>query len=127
MKQLRLMLLTVSGLLTASVTALADTAGETTAAGASQGSMVLQAVALLVALGCVLAALKLHTAIRGGRVAQGWIWVFAGLLVFAAGQAMLFAGQMGFLPLTTIWVDALRVVSLLLLFVGINQLRKIMA
>jgi hypothetical protein len=91
------------------------------------GSFLLQAMSVLIVIACVLAALKFYTSIRGGRVGRGWMWVFCGFLVFAGAQLLLFGGQLGVLPLLLIWVDALRVVSLLLFFVGINQLRKIMA
>ena len=91
------------------------------------GSFLLQAVALLIIIACVLAAFKFYTSIKGGRVGRGWMWVFCGLMVFAGAQLLLFGGQLGVLPLLIIWVDVLKVVSLLLFFVGINQLRKIMA
>jgi hypothetical protein len=91
------------------------------------GSFLLQAVALLIIIACVLAAFKFYTSIKGGRVGRGWMWVFCGLMVFAGAQLLLFGGQLGVLPLLIIWVDVLKVISLLLFFVGINQLRKIMA
>lgn len=106
-----------------------DTQTDGTSGGASfpPGSFLLQSLALLIIIACVLAAFKFYTSIKGGRVARGWMWVFCGFLVFAAAQMLLFAGQLGVLPLLVMWVDSLKVVSLLLFFVGINQLRKIMA
>ncbi len=110
-------------------TALADTPGtpNTDSSTFPPGSFLLQAIALLIVIACVLASMKFYSSIRGGRVGRGWMWVFCGFLVFAGAQLLLFGGQLGVLPLLIIWVDALRVVSLLLFFVGINQLRKIMA
>lgn len=107
-------------------TAFADTAG-TDSPAFPPGSFLLQAIALLIILACVLASVKFYSSIRGGRVGRGWLWVLCGFLVFAAAQLLLFGGQLGVLPLLIIWVDTMRVVSLLLFFVGINQLRKIMA
>lgn len=111
------------------VIAIADSPAANADGGATfpPGSFLLQSVALLIIIACVLAAFKFYTSIKGGRVARGWMWVFCGFLVFAAAQLLLFGGQLGVLPLLVMWVDTLKVVSLLLFFVGINQLRKIMA
>ncbi len=105
--------------------AWADTSGGATST--SPGSFLLHSVTLLILVACVLASFKFYTSIKGGRVASGWMWVFCGFLVFTCSQMFLFAGQLGVLPLMLLWVDVGRVVSLLLFFVGINQLRKIMA
>lgn len=111
------------------VVAIADSPAASADGGGAfpPGSFLLQSVALLIIIACVLAAFKFYTSIKGGRVARGWMWVFCGFLVFAAAQLLLFGGQLGVLPLLVMWVDTLKVVSLLLFFVGINQLRKIMA
>ena len=111
------------------VSAIADSPAANAEGGGTfpPGSFLLQSVALLIIIACVLAAFKFYTSIKGGRVARGWMWVFCGFLVFAAAQLLLFGGQLGVLPLLVMWVDTLKVVSLLLFFVGINQLRKIMA
>lgn len=129
MKSIRLLLVSSMTTLMGAVTASADTAVTGSSDGSSfpPGSFLLQAVALLIIIACVLAAFKFYLSIKGGRVGQGWMWVFCGLLVFAGAQLLLFGGQLGVLPLLVIWVDVLKVVSLLLFFVGINQLRKIMA
>ena len=112
--------------LAATATAVADTAA-TDSSTFPPGSFLLQAIALLIVIACVLASMKFYSSIRGGRVGRGWMWVLCGFLVFTGAQLLLFGGQLGVLPLLIIWVDTLRVVSLLLFFVGINQLRKIMA
>lgn len=129
MKSLLGFLTVVAAIVIGAGHALADTQAAGTGSGATTqpGSFLLQSVALLIIIACVLAAFKFHNSIKGGRVARGWMWVFCGFLVLAAAQMLLFAGQLGVLPLLVMWVDALRVVSLLLFFVGINQLRKIMA
>jgi hypothetical protein len=123
------MLTVCLAIMSSAATALADSPATTASASSPfpPGSFLLQAVALLIIIACVLAAFKFYTSIKGGRVGQGWMWVFCGLVVFAAAQLLLFGGQLGVLPLLIIWVDVLKVVSLLLFFVGINQLRKIMA
>jgi hypothetical protein len=123
------MLMVCLAIVFSAATALADSPATTTSSSSPfpPGSFLLQAVALLIIIACVLAGFKFYTSIKGGRVGQGWMWVFCGLVVFAAAQLLLFGGQLGVLPLLIIWVDVLKVVSLLLFFVGINQLRKIMA
>lgn len=129
MKSLLRLMTAVAAIVIGAGHALADT--QTAGTGSSTtfppGSFLLQSVALLIIIACVLAAFKFYTSIKGGRVARGWMWVFCGFLVFAGAQMLLFAGQLGVLPLFEMWVDALKVISLLLFFVGINQLRKIMA
>lgn len=129
MKAIQYMLMACLGVVFSAATASADSPAATTSGSSPfpPGSFLLQAVALLIIIACVLAAFKFYTSIKGGRVGQGWMWVFCGLVVFAAAQLLLFGGQLGVLPLLIIWVDVLKVVSLLLFFVGINQLRKIMA
>ena len=129
MKSIRLYLAGCLAVAVDAMTALADSPVSTGTDGSPfpPGSFLLQAVALLIIIACVLAAFKFYTSIKGGRVGQGWLWVFFGLLVFAGAQLLLFGGQLGVLPLLIIWVDVLKVVSLLLFFVGINRLRKIMA
>ncbi len=111
------------------VTVLADSpvSSSTDESAFPPGSFLLQAIALVIIIACVLADFKFYTSIKGGRVGRGWMWVFCGFLVFAGAQMLLFGGQLGVLPLLVMWVDVLKVVSLLLFFVGINQLRKIMA
>lgn len=129
MKSMRQFLMLLVAMAFGAIPALANSPGSTSADGSSfpPGSFLLQAVALLIIIACVLAAYKFYMSIKGGRVGQGWMWVFCGLLVFAGAQLLLFGGQLGVLPLLIIWVDVLKVVSLLLFFVGINQLRKILA
>jgi hypothetical protein len=125
MKPFRRLMTAAAGAVLATGQAVADT--QASGSAVPPGSFLLQSVALLIVIACVLAAFKFYTSIKGGRVARGWMWVFCGFLVFAGAQMLLFAGQLGVLPLFEMWVDALKVVSLLLFFVGINQLRKIMA
>lgn len=129
MKSLLRLLTAVTAIVIGAGHSFADTqtAGVGSSATYPPGSFLLQSVALLIIIACVLAAFKFHNSIKGGRVARGWMWVFCGFLVFAAAQLLLFGGQLGVLPLLVMWVDTLKVVSLLLFFVGINQLRKIMA
>jgi len=129
MKSIRYIIMTGLASLFRAVTASADTpvSANSTSSPFPPGSFLLQSVALLIIIACVLAGFKFYTSIKGGRVGQGWMWVFCGLVVFAGAQLLLFGGQLGVLPLLIIWVDVLKVVSLLLFFVGINQLRKIMA
>ncbi|MEW5701876.1 MAG: hypothetical protein AB1792_06570 [Candidatus Zixiibacteriota bacterium] len=91
------------------------------------GSFLLGALALLVVFACLLAAFKVHTAIRGGRLGQGWLFLTFGFTVLGSAQLLLFIGQVGLVPLWLVWVDALRVVSLLLLLIGVSRIRKVLA
>lgn len=129
MRAIRLLLVVCLAITATAATVFADSPVASANEGSAfpPGSFLLQAVALLIIIACVLAAFKFYMSIKGGRVGQGWMWVFCGLMVFAGAQLLLFGGQLGVLPLLIIWVDVLKVVSLLLFFVGINQLRKIMA
>lgn len=129
MKAIRLLLVVCLTVAATAATVFADSpvVGNSEGSTFPPESFLLQAVALLIIIACVLAAFKFYMSIKGGRVGQGWMWVFCGLMVFAGAQLLLLGGQLGVLPLLIIWVDVLKVVSLLLFFVGINQLRKIMA
>jgi hypothetical protein len=129
MKSFRMFLAMSLTIVSSAIPALADSqvTSSSQETSLSSGSFLLQAVGLLVIVACVLVSFKFYMSIKGGRVGQGWMWVFCGLLVFAGAQLLLLGGQLGVVPLLVIWVDALKVVSLLLFFVGINQLRKIMA
>jgi hypothetical protein len=91
------------------------------------GAFLLQAMALLIVVACVLGALKLYNAIRGGRIGGAWLWMLVAFTAFAVGQLILFGGQLGVIPMLLVWVDALRLISLALFFIGITQLRKLLA
>lgn len=129
MRAIRLLLVVCLAIAATAATVFAESPVASASEGSAfpPGSFLLQVVALLIIIACVLAAFKFYMSIKGGRVGQGWMWVFCGLLVFAGAQLLLLGGQLGVLPLLIVWVDVLKVVSLLLFFVGINQLRKIMA
>jgi hypothetical protein len=92
-----------------------------------QGSLLMQSIAFLMLIGCTLAAVRFYSAIRGGRVGRGWLWIMWGFTVFAMSQLLILTGHFGFFAVPALWVDALRVVSLVLFFLGINQMRKVLA
>lgn len=123
-----LQLLTITAIAIATP-AFADS--PTTAVEAStsnfQGSLLMQSIAFLMLVGCTMAAVRFYTAIRGGRVGRGWLWIMWGFTVFATSQSLVLTGHFGVLTLPELWIDALRVVSLLLFFLGINQMRKVLA
>lgn len=91
------------------------------------GAFLLQAMCLLIVVACVLGALKLYHAIRGGRVGSAWLWMLVAFTAFALGQLILFGGQLGVIPMLLIWVDALQLIALALFLIGITQLRKLLA
>jgi hypothetical protein len=91
------------------------------------GSFLLGAIALLVVFACLLAAIKVYSAIRGGRMGRGWLWLLLGFTGLGGAQLLLFIGQVGLVPLWLVWVDALRLMSLLLLLIGVSRIRKLLA
>ena len=129
MKFVSILTIVALGLLLSAATGVAQTAdeAEVTEAVFPPGSMLVQSLALLLIIACVLTGYRFYNAIRGGRLARGWLWVFFGLVAFACSQLLLFGSQLGVLPLLLIWVDALRLVSLTFFFVGIGHLRKMLA
>ena len=128
MKLLRVFTPAVGFLLTATSGHAQTTGGaDATATAYPPGSLLVESLALLVVVACVLTGYRFYNAIRGGRLARGWLWVFFGLVAFAFAQLLLCGGQLGILPLLFLWVDALRLVSLTLVFVGIGHLRKVLA
>ena len=92
-----------------------------------QGSFLLAALALVVIFACLLAAVKLYAAIRGGRLGRGWSWFVLGFAAFGVAQLLLCCGQVGLIPVWFVWVDAIRLASLALLLVGVSRLRKLLA
>lgn len=113
----------------AATPALANTTPSAGAEGADglPGSFLLQTIALLVLIACTMAATRFYTSIRGGRVGRGWLWILWGFTVFSVSQLLVFTAHLEVLSVPSLWIDALRVTSLLLFFLGINQMRKVLA
>lgn len=115
------------GLWSNSAWADTPTSGGATSSIFPPGAFLLQSMALLIVVACVLGAMKLYNAIRGGRVGAAWLWMLLAFTAFALGQLILFGGQLGVIPVLMIWVDALQLISLALFLIGITQLRKLLA
>jgi hypothetical protein len=118
---------TLLGPLAARTTQGAAEAADAAASPFPPGSFLLAALALVVIFACLLAAVKLYAAIRGGRLARGWSWFVFGFAAFGIAQLILCGGQVGIIPVWSVWVDGLRLASLALLLIGVSRLRKLLA
>jgi hypothetical protein len=115
-----------SAIATAEPQNAAGTAGTTSSFGSS---VVLESLALILVFACILVTFRLYRAIRGGKLSRGWMWFLFGFTVLGASQLMLFGGHIGVVPTWNggIWVDVLRVFSVVLLLVGVTRFRKLLA
>jgi hypothetical protein len=95
-------------------------------AGFSAGTLILCVLMLLILVACALTAFKIYVAIRGGKIAQGWLWFVAGFGLLGLAQLVLFAAQTGFLPVSQMWGDSLRAIALVAFLVGAGRLRKLL-
>lgn len=98
-------------------------------AAVGAGSLFLESIALLVIGACLLVAAKLYRTIRRGKLGRSWLWFLLGFGVLGVAQLLLFGGQLGVVPSWGggLGVDALRLLSLVLLFVGVTRFRKLLA
>ena len=94
--------------------------------GFSAGTLILCVLMLLILVACALTAFKIYVAIRGGKIAQGWLWFVAGFGLLGLAQLVLFAAQTGFLPVSQMWGDSLRAIALVAFLVGTGRLRKLL-
>ncbi|HUU46967.1 MAG TPA: hypothetical protein VM118_14665 [Acidobacteriota bacterium] len=111
----------------AAVAATAETTGST---GLSRGgTLLVESLSLLLVLACLLATFKLYASLRGGKIGRGWLWFILGFSVLGVAQLLLFGGRLGFMPSPggSAWVDVLRLLALILLFVGVTRFRKLFA
>jgi hypothetical protein len=118
------------------VASLAVLLSSQTAAAQADGSFgntgttfLLESMALVVILACVLMTFKLYRAIRGGKIGIGWKWFLFGFSALGVSQLLLFGGHLGVVPIWNggIWVDVLRIVSVILLLIGVTRFRKLLA
>ena len=92
-------------------------------------SFILESLTLFLVFACVLATFKIYRAIRGGKLSRGWKWFLFGFTVLGVAQLLLFGGRIGVVPTWNggIWVDVLRVFSVVLLLIGVTRFRKLLA
>jgi hypothetical protein len=105
-------------------------AGTTAATGfAVGGSLLLESLSLLVIAACLLAMVRVYTCIRGGGIGRGWFWFILACVVLGIAQLLLFGGRLGLVSIWDggVWIEALRLVSLVLLLVGVTRFRKQLA
>jgi len=94
--------------------------------GPSAGSVLVCVLMLLLLIACALAAFKIYMAVRGGRIAQGWVWFVVGFGLLGLAQLILIAAQIRILPISQVWVDTLRAGALVVLLIGAGRLRKLL-
>lgn len=100
---------------------------EMPAATGAPGSFILDSIALLVVFAVILITFKIYRSIRGGRAGNSWLWLLIGFSVWSIGQSAYFFGQLGIISHWGIWVQALQVVALLLVLIGVMRFRKLFA
>ena len=95
-------------------------------AGAAGGSLLLESLTLLVIAACLLTMVRVYASIRGGGIGRGWLWFILAFGVLGIAQLLLFSGHLGLVSIWDggVWIDALRLVSLVLLLVGVTRFRK---
>jgi hypothetical protein len=103
----------------------AETAEASTGGGA--GGALMEFAGLLLAFGCFLVSWKVLSFVRGGRLAAGWQWLTWATFLLAAGQALAFLAYLMLLPAAYDIVTLLRVIALVLLFLGMIKMRKALA
>jgi len=92
----------------------------------SLGSLLLCVLMLLVLAGCAMAAFKIYMAIRGGKIAQGWLWFVVGFSLLGTAELFMVAAQLRIVPVSLVWIDALRAVAVVVLLIGTGRLRKLL-
>ncbi len=90
------------------------------------GSVLIGVLLLLVVIACLYTALKIYVAMRGGKIARGWFWLVSGFGLLGFAQLLLVTSQMGVAPISVTWVDALRVVALVFVLLGVGRIRKLL-
>lgn len=94
--------------------------------GPSAGSVLVCVLMLLLLIACALAVFKIYMAVRGGKIAQGWVWFVVGFGLLGLAQLILIAAQIRILPISQVWVDTLRAGALVVLLIGAGRLRKLL-
>ena len=107
-----------------STTAHASLAGEQS--GTSTGTLVVELAFLLVVGACILTAFKIYVSVRGGSIALGWRWIVSGLGLLGLSQLVLIGQQISFLAMADLWIDSMRVLAFLSIFIGVARIRKLL-
>ena len=95
--------------------------------GFSTSTLIVELAFLVVVGACVLTAFKIFVSVRGGSIAFGWRWIVGGLGLLGLSQLVLIGQQIGVFAMADLWVDSLRVLALLLIFIGAAHIRKLLA
>ena len=94
--------------------------------GFSTVSLLLCVVMILLLIGCALAAFKIYMAVRGGKIAQGWLWFVFGFALLGTAELILVAAQLRIVPVSQVWIDTLRAGAVVVLLIGTGRLRKLL-
>jgi hypothetical protein len=95
--------------------------------GVSTGTLVFELAFLLVVGACILTAFKIYVSVRGGSIALGWRWIVSGLGLLGLSQLVLIGQHAGILVMADLWIDSMRVLSFLSIFIGVARIRKLLA
>jgi hypothetical protein len=106
-------------------TAQASLTAETT--GASTSTLVVELAFLLVVSACILTTVKIYASVRGGSIALGWRWIASGLGLLGLSQLVLIGQQIGVFSIADLWVNSMRVLAILSVFIGVAHIRKLLA
>ena len=90
------------------------------------GSVLLGLLSLLVVLACLYMAFKIYVSLRGGKIAQGWLWFASGFGLLGLAQLLLVTSQVGLVTVSTIWVDLIRICALVFVLFGAGRIRKLL-
>jgi len=95
--------------------------------GMGAGGAILELIGLVLASGCFLLSWKVLACVRGGRMAAAWQWLTSATFLFAAGQALAFVAYLALISVAGEVVLFLRILALVLLFLGMIRMRKALA
>jgi len=90
------------------------------------GSTLAEVLLLLIVAACLLTLVRVYFAVRGGRIAQGWFWFVIGFSVLGLAQIVLFAGRIGIFDSPDFWVASIRIVAMVILFIGATRMKRLL-
>jgi len=105
----------------------ADPAAAANGAGGGFAAALLDLVGLGLSFGCLIVSWKVLSFVRGGRLATPWQWLTMAFFLFASGQVFALLSYLASPSIVGDVVVYLRILGLLLLFLGIVKMRKVLA
>jgi len=95
-------------------------------AKAEWGSTLAEVLLLLIVSACLLTLVRVYFSVRGGRIAQGWFWFVIGFSVLGLAQVVLFAGRIGIFDSPDFWVASIRIVAMIVFFIGATRMKRLL-